>query len=166
MDSRMMKLRELLRHKLTALVVIPLAVVAIAVAAWQSSGPSSSSQRVGRAFYSDDDGATWFTDSADKIMPFDHNGKPAVEAVVYAGADGKPFVVCLMRYSAVAVRAFEEARAKGQSRSTVSVSPFMEAKKPLSPSASWVPDTTGEFETLRTPAAPNGAPVHPVSPES
>src|ERR1035437_8173586 len=103
----MMGLREILRHKITAMVVIPLALLALAVVAWQSAGGSSSYTRVGKAFYTDDDGVTFFVDSADKIMPFDHNGKPAVGAAVYAAADGKPFSAYLMRHSAVALRAFE-----------------------------------------------------------
>src|SRR5689334_3571232 len=33
-----------------------------------------------QAFYSDDDGKTWFTDSTFRVAPFDHNGKTAVVA--------------------------------------------------------------------------------------
>ena len=52
------------------------------------------------ACYSDDDGATWFVDSAYKVTPFDHEGKQAVRALVFTYAGGsKHFVVCLMRYS-------------------------------------------------------------------
>ena len=44
------------------------------------------------AFFTDDDGATWFADDAKKIPPFDHNGKQAVRARVYRSG-GKTFAV-------------------------------------------------------------------------
>lgn len=36
-----------------------------------------------KAFYSDDDGKTFFEDAIGKVVPFLHNGKPAVRAHVY-----------------------------------------------------------------------------------
>jgi hypothetical protein len=50
------------------------------------------------AFYSDDDGQTWFIDTVYKSTPFDHNGKQAVRAVVYSCENGKTkFCAYLMR---------------------------------------------------------------------
>ena len=64
--------------------------------------PAGRRQAVGegqrQAFYSDDDGATWFADAADRLPPFDHDGKPAFSAFVYE-CDGKPFVNHLERYT-------------------------------------------------------------------
>lgn len=162
MDLHMMKLGDILRHKVTAMVVLPLSLIAVAVSVWQYSSGGGGYQGVGRAFYSDDDGVTWFVDSADKIMPFDHNGKPAVGAAVCAGPDGKQSVAYLMRYTPAALREFEAARAKGQSRSSVSVSPMMEAKKPGAPSTAWVGDTNPSFQAIATPA-PGTTPVRPPS---
>ena len=42
-----------------------------------------------QAFYSDDDGQTWFADSVYRVAPFDHNGKTAVAAQIYTYDDGK-----------------------------------------------------------------------------
>lgn len=51
------------------------------------------------AYYSDDDGQSWFIDSSSKIPPFDHNGKIAVRAYLFrCGPSGKPFIQYLLRY--------------------------------------------------------------------
>ncbi|HUB24411.1 MAG TPA: hypothetical protein VL992_03200 [Tepidisphaeraceae bacterium] len=50
-------------------------------------------------FYSDDDGRTYFRDSAFKFPPFDHGGKTAVGALVFDDGD-KRFVGYLYRFSA------------------------------------------------------------------
>ena len=43
----------------------------------------------GSAFYTTDDGATLFTDGADRLPPFDHDGKAAVMAAVFSCDNGK-----------------------------------------------------------------------------
>src|SRR5579862_9768260 len=50
----------------------------------------------GSMYYSDDDGKTYFVDRGDRITPFDHNGRPAVGAVVYRCGGAPPFVGFLM----------------------------------------------------------------------
>lgn len=50
-----------------------------------------------RAYYTVDDGATYFEDEPDKLTPFDYRGKPAVGAVIFQGKDGKPFVGYMTR---------------------------------------------------------------------
>jgi hypothetical protein len=50
------------------------------------------------AYFSVDDGKTWFAASSDNVPPFDHEGKPAVRAYVYECA-GKRFVAYLERYT-------------------------------------------------------------------
>jgi hypothetical protein len=42
-----------------------------------------------QAFYTDDDGATWFPASSYLVAPFPHDGKTAVVAEVYSYDDGK-----------------------------------------------------------------------------
>lgn len=51
------------------------------------------------AFYSDDQGRTWFTDSVYRFPPYDHNGKQAVRAFVFNAADGSKFVGFLARFN-------------------------------------------------------------------
>jgi hypothetical protein len=52
-----------------------------------------------QAYYSDDDGATFFADDVQKIYPFDHNGKQAYRAYVYECPGNPRFVSYLARYS-------------------------------------------------------------------
>jgi hypothetical protein len=42
-----------------------------------------------RSFYTVDDGKTWFVDSAERVPPFDHGGKPAVRAHLFSCDNGK-----------------------------------------------------------------------------
>lgn len=60
------------------------------------------------SFYSDDDGQTFFKDSAFHFPPFDHNGKTAYGALVFD--DGtKQFVGYLCRFTPAAQKALEDA---------------------------------------------------------
>jgi hypothetical protein len=49
-------------------------------------------------YYSDDDGQSYFTDSAFKFPPFDHNGKTANAALVFDDGE-KRFVAYLLRFT-------------------------------------------------------------------
>ena len=52
-----------------------------------------------KAFYSDDDGKTWFVDSKALVPPFDHDGKQAVRVMMFTCGDTKKqFVGYLERY--------------------------------------------------------------------
>jgi len=51
------------------------------------------------AWFSTDDGKTWFADSADNLPPFDKDGKPANRAYLYRKSGGQPVVVFLERYT-------------------------------------------------------------------
>jgi hypothetical protein len=52
------------------------------------------------AYLTDDDGKTWYADSAYSVPPIDHNGKTAVFAEVYTYDDGsKQFCAYLEKYS-------------------------------------------------------------------
>lgn len=74
-----------------------LIVLAIAVGLWAHSGRIPAN--LTKAYFSDDDGKTFFVDDLNKPYPFDHNGKPAYRAYVYKGSDGVPTVAYLERYT-------------------------------------------------------------------
>jgi hypothetical protein len=61
-----------------------------------------------QAFYSDDDGQTYFKDSAFHFPPFDHNGKTANGALVYDDGNHK-FVAYLYRFTPQAAKALQAA---------------------------------------------------------
>lgn len=69
------------------------ALIAVGVAVWTSmrslrGGPNFGAET---AYYSDDDGKTWFKDSASLITPFEQSGKQVCRAHVFR-CKGKEFV--------------------------------------------------------------------------
>ena len=79
-----MGVRELIDRKNHLVMGVAIAAIAVALASililWRHrEGPPALGAGV-QAFFSDDDGKTWFPDDAMKIPPFDHNGKPAYRA--------------------------------------------------------------------------------------
>jgi hypothetical protein len=61
------------------------------------------------AFFSVDDGKTWFIDDASRLAPFDHDGQKAVRAYV-CECDGKRFVNHLERYTDAGKKAMTQVR--------------------------------------------------------
>ncbi len=73
--------------KAGAMLLIALVVALLGFLAIRSfSKPASAANQ---AFFTTDDGATFFADSADKLAPFDHGGKQAYRATVYTADNGK-----------------------------------------------------------------------------
>ena len=54
-------------------------------------------------YYSDDDGESWFMDDAKNVPPYDHNGKPAVQAALVRCKNGKVMVNFLKQYTPAGV---------------------------------------------------------------
>jgi hypothetical protein len=75
-------------------VVVAVASIVIQVLAGRRRFPS----RLPDAFFSADDGRTFFAAGSDNVPPFDYKGRPAVRAYVYE-CDGKRFVGYLERYT-------------------------------------------------------------------
>ena len=88
-----------------AAVMIVGAAVAIYVQARDFNNSGS-----GKAFFTTDDGKTWFLDRNTRLAPFDKDGKQAVRAHVFE-CDGKRFVGYLSCYRPEAIKALEEAKA-------------------------------------------------------
>ena len=69
-----------------------IAVVAVLICGWlifHQTRPEKEPPPL-MVYYTDDDGATWFTDSPTCIPPYDHNGKQAVRCFVFQDG-GKTF---------------------------------------------------------------------------
>lgn len=95
---------------IAALCVCTLGVLLVVASGIRGDRPASGSSQ---AYYSDDDGQTYFVDSIDKIPPFYHGGKEADRAFVFSGGDGK-FVGYLQRFKPFAVKLLNEASAKSK----------------------------------------------------
>ncbi|MEA2735044.1 MAG: hypothetical protein QOE14_1495 [Humisphaera sp.] len=86
------------------LLVIGLAVFVFS----QARGPVTPSAQT-HAFFSIDDGKTWFPDDGAKLAPFDKDGKPAVRAYVFRSPKGTEFVNHLERFKPDAKRLLDAA---------------------------------------------------------
>jgi hypothetical protein len=96
-----MGIREKLdqHQKLVTIISGAVLLVAVVMIAVQMFGAGDDPTQAQRAYFTVDDGATFFVDSAEKIAPFEHNGKTAYGAIVYRCDDGKKFVGALERYT-------------------------------------------------------------------
>jgi hypothetical protein len=83
-------------QRATTIVAGAVAVIAIGLIVWQATGggaPTITAQ----AFYTTDDGKTWFADDIYKPAPFQHEGKPAYGAIVLECPGVEPHVAYLTR---------------------------------------------------------------------
>jgi hypothetical protein len=110
-----MNVRETLaenRGRATAIAGGALLIAIAALIVFQLRGASNSSPGAtpSQAFFSIDDGKTWFPDDSAKIPPFNKDGRQAVLAHVYKCSDGTKFVAYLERFTPEAKRALEAAQ--------------------------------------------------------
>jgi hypothetical protein len=104
-----------------AIALLAIAALALAFQFWPQRKPN-----LAMAYYSDDDGQSWFKDSAFRVAPFDHDGKTAVMAEVYTYDNGgKQFCAYLAKYTDDFKKRLEnaiaDAQAKGQPPGSVSL---------------------------------------------
>jgi hypothetical protein len=101
-------------HPLVAAGFTLAAPVLILYVIWHGGGTRNSVTRsLNEAWYTDDDGKTWYADDKSLMPPVDHNGKTAVRAYVFSFDGGKDeFVGYLERYTPEARQALEQARAE------------------------------------------------------
>jgi hypothetical protein len=95
-----------------AISLLLVAAFALAIQIWPQRKPN-----LAQAYYTDDDGQTWFKDSAFKVAPFDHNGKTAVIAEIYSYDNGnKQFCAYLAKYTSDLKQRLESALADAQTK--------------------------------------------------
>ena len=82
---------------------LALGVTFLALQLSSGGGPSD------EAFFTTDDGKTWFADDATRLPPFQPDGKEAVRAHVFECDDGKRFVNHLERFTPERRKLMEEA---------------------------------------------------------
>jgi hypothetical protein len=106
-------LRETLNEnpRLTTGLTAAMIVLVLGYIVWSFMGGETRSAGAGasggrQAYFTDDDGKTYFADDLKKVPPFDHNGKQAVRARVYK-ANGKEFVNHLERFTPEAKKKVE-----------------------------------------------------------
>ena len=127
--------------------------------------------RTPKAFYTVDDGASWFKDEADKIAPYDYKGRQAVMCFVYkCGDKGQPWISHLMRYTAEGKRQREEqVKNKGGVNLVGSDSllrPQLEVKEAKSGDTAWVSVNDPRAAEIQKLQCPDGSTndITPVDP--
>jgi hypothetical protein len=136
-----------------------LCAVACGYSAWSTHRKEELPEIITQAFFSDDEGATYFADAADKGYVFDHGGKKAQRVFVYRCGSGKAFVGVLARTAervggpAGATPAPEPpARYAGKGRG--GLPPALELRKPND--SKWVLAASPEGQELLKSLCPNG----------
>lgn len=87
-------------------------LLAIVVLAWQL-WPRGYPKYITQAFYTDDDGKSYYADTFNLAPPFMRNGKEVNTAIVVRCGWSKPFVAYMLRYDEKAKKAMDELVAKG-----------------------------------------------------
>jgi len=158
-----MSIREKINQKQSLAIIgaATIVILSLSFIVWHAvwRGPTISPP-VTKAFYSDDDGVTWFVDETTRLAPFDHNGKQAVRAEVFRCKAGKAFVGYLERYSDAAKARIIAAGAPqpGSAAGGMSREP-MEVKKPGQ--TKWVAlggsaSSSKEYIAVTTQSCPEG----------
>ena len=154
------------RPLLTGAAAVVLRARCLAALGWQAFGHREL-QDVYRdqAFFSDDDGRTWFFDSVSRVPPFDHSGRPADRAVVCRCGDGQPFIGYSKQYSPAQVARLaqmaKEAARQGLSPPVEVPSMPMEVKRPgagkrVSGIATGENFNAEEYNSILAPRCPDG----------
>ena len=105
-----MGVRGLFKQRQSAVAALAVLMIVGAGVALYLQMRDDGSSGSGDVYYSNDDGKTFFADSATKVPPFDKDGKPAVRAHVFE-CGGKRKVGYLSRYTPEAIQALKDARA-------------------------------------------------------
>lgn len=140
-------------------------VVMLGVIVWRLIGADTSSYAPPstKAFFSDDDGATFFVDERTKVPPFDHNGKTAYAAEVFTCDGGKTlFVGWLRRYTAEGKRRREAQLAHVPGKppaGIIDVEDFsgVEIKRPRTGDKGWVKEIDAAADAIRDVSCPDGS---------
>ncbi len=103
-----MSVREAMNEKKGLTITIAIIIIAVMIVVIVRQTRSTAGGFATSAYYTDDDGKTFFEDSALLIPPFDHDGKQAVKAFVY-DCDGTRSVHYMERYTSIGKKAAEEA---------------------------------------------------------
>jgi hypothetical protein len=122
-----------------------------------------------RAFYTNDNGATYFEDDFNKIVPFDKDGKPAYMAWVYKCDDGEPFVGVIGRHTAMGKELIEEELAKPEQERAKTIyydksRNYMEIKKVKADDRSWILNDELGDKLRKEVECPSGGPAKIVEP--
>lgn len=107
-----------------------------------------------KAWFTDDDGKTWFLDDARNLPPYQRDGKTAVRCVVFKSDKGTGFVAYEEELPEAVRSAYLDTR-PGQALPPLTTDDFL-VKRPGDPT--WVPlRSKSGSEILKDPRSPDGS---------
>ncbi len=147
-----MGIRETLNQNpaITTGVTIGIIVIALGFIGWQVLSGDGAPSAVTKMYYTVDDGATYFADDANKLSPFDHEGKPAVRCYVFTCDKKKSqFVAYLERLTPEAQK--KMAAALEAQKKAVPTAPGANVPGPFGPETDFIAQ---EGTEVKKPGAP------------
>jgi hypothetical protein len=148
---------------------IGIIVLAIALIVWQLM-PESTPHFVSKSYYTNDDGKTWFEDNADKLVPYDKDGKTTVRANLFkCGENGEKFIGYLEKLDPNVKAKLEEFQANPANKGRVmpgqaeSEDVGRLVKRPGD--RTWVPDNSAAAARVTTIKCKDGSYAIRVVPE-
>src|SRR5439155_26864842 len=151
------------RPKIAAGVALALTTAAVVIVVLQMIELRAAPELAGepeRAFFTIDDGRTWFVDDATQLAPFQHDGKEAVRAYVFE-CNGKRFVNHLERYTEEGKKAMMRLREvvkKGPPSGALVAAAQQRGRELKRPGdAKWTPSSDSAAAIIATPKCPQGA---------
>jgi hypothetical protein len=162
------------RNRIVAGIAAAVVILAgVGAGLWQAFGGRPEVRRTTqRAYFSADDGHSWFPDDASKLPPIEHEGKTAYRARVFRCPDGKEFVSHLERYAPADKKRLEESKSApdGANAMVMEQTTFIqigEVKKPGD--SQWIRltrETSEQYQRITQPKCPDGGStdVQPVLP--
>jgi hypothetical protein len=84
--------------KLAGIATVAVLILVVGMIIWELRTSRRVEFTPNLAFFSDDDGKSFFADNEDLVPPFDHNGRQALRAFVFTSNSGK-FVGYLQKYT-------------------------------------------------------------------
>jgi hypothetical protein len=121
-----------------ATIIIILATLGLIVyQTWDFGGPSYAPPT--QAWFTVDDGKTWFADDISKLPPWDYQGRPAHRVFVYTCDDRTTtFAAYLMRYTPEAKQKLTQGNTSDPMMQQLLNGPGVEVKPPLTGEKGWL----------------------------
>jgi hypothetical protein len=144
-------------------------LIAIGVIIYQITGGGTPGIAT-EAYYTIDDGKTWFEDDINKIPPFDKDGKKAYKVYVYKCPGSDPFVSHLERYTDAGKKAMEAALKSNDPNNPVIMEDVqmtgIEVKDPGTGEKGWVRQASPAAQKIMELKCPDGKTegIEPVVP--
>jgi hypothetical protein len=113
-----------------------------------------------KSWYTDDDGKTWFADKANKVVPFDRNGKKAYRCYVWTCDGGATKFISHLERIKPSVRATLGNKERIEPWEMLPGSD--EVKAPLTGETGWVELSNPAAQRVVTPRCPDGKMPVPV----